>query len=227
MSDLPAEAAAWFHVMVGHTLIDRGRLDEGTTACRTALAIFPNDYRAMTGLAEAAAFRGEWDEVVAWGRKAIEASPQNPEALALLAEAALKLGDQAEADRRIQQFQELAHSFPRIYDRHWALFCADNDRNLDAAYALAKKDLELRQDAGAYETLAWTAFKMGHQAEAEAALSSAIDLKPQTAAFFRRAEAITRADGQITRADTFRVRARELNRYAVKAKDPARPGAGG
>jgi tetratricopeptide (TPR) repeat protein len=226
LSDLPAEAAAWFHVMVGHTLIDRGRLDEGTTACRTALAIFPDDYRAMTGLAEAAAFRGEWDEVVTWGRQAIQASPQNPEALALLAEAAMMLGDRAEADRRIQQFKHLVHSFARIYDRHWALFCADNDRNLDEAYALAKKDLDLRQDAGAYETLAWTAFKMGHQAEAVAALSSAMDRKPQTAAFFRRAETISRAAGQITRADTFHVRARELNRYAVKAPQPAKTGAG-
>src|SRR5262249_30024150 len=97
LTDLPAEAAAWFHVMVGHTLIDRGRLDEGTVACRTALAIFPRDYRAMTGLAEAAAWRGEWDEVVAWGRRAVEASPRDPEALALLAEAFAKLGQKEEA----------------------------------------------------------------------------------------------------------------------------------
>jgi hypothetical protein len=143
-----------------------------------------------------------------------------------LVEAALKQGEPVEAERRIQQFQNLAHSFPRIHDRHWALFCADNDRNLEAAYTLAKRDLELRQDAGAYETLAWTAFKMGHQAEAEAALNSALDRKPQAAAFFRRAEAISRAGGQIARADTFRARARELNRYAVKAPQPAKPGAG-
>src|SRR5262249_62246522 len=57
LTDLPAEAAAWFHVMVGHTLIDRGRLDEGAVACRTALAIFPRDYRPITGLAQAAAWR--------------------------------------------------------------------------------------------------------------------------------------------------------------------------
>ena len=30
LTDLPAETVAWFHVMIGHTLIDRGRLDEGT-----------------------------------------------------------------------------------------------------------------------------------------------------------------------------------------------------
>jgi tetratricopeptide (TPR) repeat protein len=223
LTDLPAETAAWFHVMVGHTLIDRGRLDEGTTACRTALAIFPNDYRAMTGLAEAAAWRGEWDEVVSWGRRAVEASPQNPEALALLAEAAARLGDQAEAERRVRQLDELAHSFPRIYDRHWALFCADHHRNRDEAYALAKKDLELRQDVGAYDALAWTAFKKGLLAEAEAALHSALERRPQTAMFFCHAETIARAGGQLAQADVFRARARELNRYVIKAAEPAKP----
>src|SRR6516225_8291489 len=225
LSDLPAEAAAWFHVMVGHTLIDRGRLDEGSDACRTALATFPRDYRAMTGLAEAAAWRGEWDEVVAWGRRAVEASSQDPEALALLAEALSKLGQKEESERRIQQLNELAHSFPRIYDRHWALFCADNDRNLDEAYALARKDIELRQDAGAYETLAWAAFKKGLAAEADAALRKALERPPQTASFFRHAEAIARAAGRPAQADAFRARARELNPYIIKSAVFSKPGA--
>src|SRR5439155_18562724 len=107
-------------------------------------------------------------------------------------------------------------SFPRIYDRHWALFCADNDRNLDEAYSLAKKDLELRQDPGAYDTLAWTAFKKGLQAEAEAALRSALERRPQTASFFRHAEAIARAAGRLAQADDFRARPREPNRYIRK-----------
>jgi len=225
LTDLPAEVVAWFHVMVGHTLIDRGRLDEGTVACRTALAIFPRDYRAMTGLAEAAAWRGEWDEVVAWGRRAVEASSQDPEALALLAEAFAKLGQKDEAERRIRQLEELAHSFPRIYDRHWALFCADNDRNLDEALALARKDLELRQDAGAHDALAWTAFKKGLPAEADAALRKALERPPQTASFFRHAEAIARAAGRHTQAGAFRARARELNPYVLKAALLSKPGA--
>jgi tetratricopeptide (TPR) repeat protein len=225
LTDLPAEVVAWFHVMVGHTLIDRGRLDEGTVACRTALVIFPQDYRAMTGLAEAAAWRGEWDEVVAWGRRAVEASPRDPEALALLAEAFAKLGRKEEAERRIRQLNELAHSFPRIYDRHWALFCADNDRNLDEALALARKDIALRQDAGAYETLAWTAFKKGLLAEADAALRKALEHPPQTASFFRHAEAIARAAGRPAQADAFRARASELNPYVVKTAHFSKPGA--
>jgi tetratricopeptide (TPR) repeat protein len=216
LTDLPAEAAAWFHVIVGHALIDRGRPDEGACECRNALDIFPRDYRAMTGLAEAAASRRDWDEVITWGRRAIEASPQNPEALALLFEASSAIGDGEEADRLARRFKELAHSSPRIYDRHWALFCADHGRDLDEAYALAKKDLELRQDAGAYDTLAWVSYKKGLQAEAESAMRLALDRNPRDASSFLHAEAIARAGGDLKQADAFLARARELNPYLVK-----------
>jgi tetratricopeptide (TPR) repeat protein len=225
LTDLPAEAAAWFHVTVGHALIDRGRLDEGTSECRNALDIFPRDYRAMTGLAEAAALRGEWDEVITWGRRAVEAAPKNPEALALLVEAASATGDGPEADRLARQFQELAHSFPRIYDRHWALFCADHGRDLDEAHALAKKDLELRQDAGAYDTLAWVSFKKGLRAEAESAMRLALDRSPRDAATFLHAEAIARAGGDLKQADALLARARALNPYLVKSTRSSKPAA--
>jgi tetratricopeptide (TPR) repeat protein len=225
MSDLPAETAAWFHVMVGHTLIDRGRLDEGTVECRHALSIFPRDYRAMTGLAEASAFRGDWEDAIAWASRALEASPQNPEARKLLFEAYSAVGAREKAERESRRLKDLSHSFPRIYDRHWAMFCADNGRDLEEAYTLAKQDLHLRQDAGAYETLAWAAFQKGLRSEAEAALRKALERPPQTASFFRHAEAIARAAGRPAQADAFRPRARELNPYIVKATQLSKPGA--
>ena len=69
LPDMPAEAVAWYHTMVGHRLIDTGKLDEGVQSCKEALAIFPRDYRAMTGLAEAAASRRDWQGAVAWGQQ--------------------------------------------------------------------------------------------------------------------------------------------------------------
>lgn len=221
LSDLPAETAAWFHVMTGHTLIDHGRLDEGTVACRRALSIFPPDYRAMTGLAEAAAFRGEWEEVIAWASKAIEASPQNPEALKLLYEAYFASGDRDKAERENRRFKELAHSFPRIYDRHWAMFCADNGEDLDEAYTLAKKDLQLRQDAGGYETLAWVAYKKGLGSEAKSAIRAALDRKRPTAALFMHAATVVRREGDLPAAESLLARAKELNPYLVKMTRPA------
>jgi tetratricopeptide (TPR) repeat protein len=225
LSDLPAETAAWFHVMVGHTLIDRGRLDEGTVACRKALSIFPRDYRAMTGLAEASAYRGEWEDAIAWASRAIEACPQNPEALRLLHEAYSAVGDRDQAEGKYRRFKELAHSFPRIYDRHWAMFCADNGRDLDEAYSLAKKDLQLRQDPGAYETLAWVAFRKGFRPEAETAINTAMGLKLSTASTFLHAATIARSGGDLRGAESHLARAKELNPYLVKMTGAARPSA--
>ena len=118
LPDMPVEAVAWYHTMMGHRLIDTGKLDEGEQACKDALAIFPRDYRALTGLAEAATLRRDWQAAVAWGKKAVETSPQNPEAFAILGNAYAALGRTADAEQQYQLLEQLAHSFPRIYDRH-------------------------------------------------------------------------------------------------------------
>ena len=201
--------------MLGHTLIDSGKLDEGERACRSALAIFPNDYRAMTGLAEAAAWRGDSDGALTWARKAIALAPQNPEALRLIGDALAKQGKAGEAEHQYRLLKELAHSFPRIYDRHWVLFCADAGRDLDEALALARKDLELRHDVHAHDTLAWACFKKGLLAEADAHSKLALARDIQDANLYHHAAEIARAQGDAARADENLARAKALNPYLV------------
>ncbi len=41
-------------------------------------------------------------------------------------------------------FEKLARSFPRIYDRNYALFLADQGRRLSEGLVLAQHDLKLR-----------------------------------------------------------------------------------
>lgn len=217
-SDLPHETVAWYHTMVGHALIDRGRLEEGERSCRRALEIFPNDYRAMTGMAEAAAWRGDWQEVVAWGGKALRLSAQNPEALRLAGEAYAAMGQDQEAQRQDRLLEELAHSFPSIYDRHWARFCADRGRNLDEALTLARRDLELRRDVLAYDTLAWVCFKKGLLEEAAATMHKALASGIQDAELFQHAGAIAQATGDHRQAETAFARARSLNPHLMKAR---------
>jgi tetratricopeptide (TPR) repeat protein len=211
LPDMPAEAVAWYHTMLGHRLIDTGRLDEGVKCCEEALAIFPRDYRAMTGLAEAAASRHDWQSAVAWGRKAIETSVQNPEAFKILGDAYAELGQTTESEQQYRRLEQLANSFPRIYDRHWALFCADKGRQLDEALALARKDLEFRQDLHAYDTLAWVCFKKGLQNEAEAAIAKALSHGTAEAPVFYHAAMIARAGGDRVRAEQYFARVRTIN----------------
>ena len=213
--DMPAEAVAWYHAMIGHALIDSGRLDEGDRECRLALKVFPRDYRAMTGLAESATWRGDWKAAIAWGDKVIEVAPQNPEALKLIGDAHAALGHDKEAERHYQLLKDLAHSFPRIYDRHWALFCADNGRDLDEALALARKDLELRRDVHAYDALAWVCFKKQMLPEAEAAMKTALARGTREAPLLYHAGMIARASGDAARARDYLTRALAINPHCL------------
>jgi tetratricopeptide (TPR) repeat protein len=213
--DLPAETVAWYHVTVGHALIELGRLDEGELACREALAVFPRDYRAMTATAEAAAWRGDWRGAVEWGTRAVEIASQNPTALKLLADANAALGMDQEAQRQRQRLKELAHSCPRIYDRNWATFCADNGCDLDEALTLARKDLELRRDIHAYDALAWVCFKKDMLAEAERMMQKALARGTREATLLYHAGMIARAGGDRERAKDCFTRAREINPHSI------------
>jgi tetratricopeptide (TPR) repeat protein len=214
-ADMPAETVAWYQTMVGHALIELGQLDEGEQACRDALKVFPRDYRAMTGIAEAEAWRGDWRGAIEWGVKAVEVSPQNPTAIKLLGDAYAALGRDKEAERQRRLLKELAHSFPRIYDRNWALFCADMGRDLDEALGLARKDLELRRDAHAYDTLAWVCFKKGMLAEAESAMQKALARGTREAILLYHAGMIARAAGDPAQAKDYFTRARDINPHSI------------
>ena len=216
LMDMPHEAVAWYHTMVGHLNIDAGRLDPGERACRDALAVFPRDYRAMTGLAEAAAFREDWASCRDWCRQALEIGPQNPEALRLLGDALAALGRKTDAEAAYGRFTSLARSFPRIYDRHWIIFCADEGRDLDAALALARADLALRPDAGAHDALAWVCFKKGALEEARAESKLALAGGTNEAPLLRHAHLIARAAGDEAEAAGLLARARAANPYLMR-----------
>ena len=215
-ADMPAETAAWYHTMAGHSLIDRGRLKEGEQNCRRALEIFPLDYRAMTGLAEAAAWREDWKNAIAWGEKAIRIAPENPGVLVLLGDAFEKSGNKKEAARHYQLFEKLAASFPRIYDRDWIHFSADRKQNLNKALGWARRDLKLRQDAGAYDALAWTCYKAGLLAEAKTMIQKALDKGGSDASTLYHAGMIAYAAGERKRAQKYFARAKAFNSYFLK-----------
>jgi len=213
--DMPAATVAWYHTMVGHAHVEAGRLDEADRACGVALKIFPRDYHAMTVMASAAAWRGNWRDAISWGEKAVKICPQNPEAMKLIGDAHAAMGRDDEAEVWYARLKALAHSFPRIYDRHWALFCADKGRDLDEALALARDDLTLRQDIHAHDTLAWVYFKKGMQAEAQSAMRMALARDTKEATLLYHAGMIARSGGDLTAARDYFTRARSLNPHAV------------
>jgi tetratricopeptide (TPR) repeat protein len=190
MPQLPHELASWYHVRLGHVLLDRGRLTEGRAACRAALAIVPEDARALVGLAEAEAAEGNWAKALDFASRAHDSAPADFEALEMIAVANKRLGRQEASERAFGMLRALADSAPRIYDRHYARSCAENSRDLAEALHRAEADLALRQDAMAYDTLSLVLERLGRLPEARTAVARARAIDPSHPEIRRHAEAL-------------------------------------
>ena len=136
MPQLPAGLAAWYHVRLGHTLIDRGRLSEGRDACR----------RRPSG-----SCRGSTPRWSAWPR------PRRPRAAGRRRCGSRRrpraahrrisrrstwspgrqasLGHTARAEEAYARLKSMAQGSPRIYDRLYARACVEAGRDLETALA--------------------------------------------------------------------------------------------
>jgi tetratricopeptide (TPR) repeat protein len=206
MPQLPAELAAWYHVRLGHALIDRGRLREGRDACRAALGIVPGEHAALVGLAEAEAAEGRWAEALRLAEQAERNAPADFEAVHLVARALSALGRAAETDRAFARLKSMVQGSPRIYDRLYARACVEANRDLESALACAERDLSLRPDERGYETLALVLGRLGRNDRARPAIETARELDPNDPDIRRHADEI-------------------LGRSTRPATDPTKPGA--
>jgi tetratricopeptide (TPR) repeat protein len=82
--------------------------------------------------------------------------------------------------------------------RHLAGFLVSRDP--DAALTLARADLAERQDAGAYDTLAWALYHLGRYDEADEAMAEVVAIGTDTASVNYHAGAIAAAVGDDERA---------------------------
>ncbi|HLJ56924.1 MAG TPA: hypothetical protein VKT77_17925 [Chthonomonadaceae bacterium] len=211
--DMPAPNAAWFHMRVGNILADMGRAAEADAAYREALAIFPNDYRTLAALAKLAAGRSDWPAALRWGRRAAAIVP-TPEVVALLGDAHAAQGDRlaaAEQYRIVDTIARIARAQGAIYDRQRALFCADHDRSLDEALALARRELRVRHDVYAYDTLAWVCTRKGLVTEARAATERAMSRSTQDARLFYHAGRCALAAGDTAHARMYLTQALQID----------------
>jgi tetratricopeptide (TPR) repeat protein len=190
MPQLPAELAAWYHVRLGHTLIDLGRLSEGREACRTALRIVPGEHAALVGLAEAEAAEGRWAETLRLAEDSARNAPADFEAVHLIARAEAALGRQDRAEVAYARLRSMVQGSPRIYDRLYARACVRAGRDLETALACAEADLALRQDAQGHETLALVLDRLGRRDRARAAIEAARKLAPEDPEIRRHADEI-------------------------------------
>lgn len=165
--DLSAERRAWFHMRLGEMAFTAGDVDEAVKDERDALAIFPNDSRAFNALARIELARHHDKDALDAATRGAAILPL-PETLGYQSDAQRALGDAASADRardEIEAIEKIGNA-QRVNDRLLAIYYDEHDLKLDDAYAIAKREIAVRDDVFAEDTLAWAAAKIGKWDEA-------------------------------------------------------------
>jgi tetratricopeptide (TPR) repeat protein len=212
--DPPArETLAWLRWQLGELAFSIGDYDKAERHYRDALTIFPDYYRALAGLGRALAAKGVMNEAIASYERAVRVMP-DPSFVAALGDLYSLTGRDREAAAQyalVEQIGKLNAANGVLYNRQIALFYADHDINLDAAYAQAAREYTDRRDIYGADALAWTALKAGKTAEAQSAIKDALKLGTRDARLLYHAGMIARAANDTASARDYLRRALALS----------------
>ncbi len=180
------ESVAWSYFTLGDDYFLAGDISGAKAAYEDALKIYPDYYRALAGMAKAAAAEGHFDEAASFYRKAIAVIPL-PSYAAALGDVYAKIGNTAQARKQYDLVEYIGRlsSFNRIvYNRELSVFYADHKIHLAEALELARKEFESRHDIYTSDALAWALYANNRHEEAASAISEALRLGTQDALLF-------------------------------------------
>lgn len=207
------EVVAWCRWQLGEAAFAKGDYTAAEQHYRDALVTLPDYYRATASMARVLAARGDLDGAIAGYEKVVKRLP-DPSFVAALGDLYRLAGREREAAAQyalVEQIARLSDLNGALYNRQLALFYADHDMKAAEAYALAKREYELRRDIYGADALAWAALKAGRLDEAQAAIKEALRLNTEDAKLFYHAGMIARAAGDKTRARDYLKRALALS----------------
>jgi tetratricopeptide (TPR) repeat protein len=173
--DTPAERRAWLRARGAELAFVAGDRAAARSDARAALGIFGDHLRALTILARVELADGHNAEAEAAARHGAAIQP-NPDVLGMLADAQAARGDgEAAAATRdeILAVGKIGDAL-RVNDRLIAVWEADHGLRVDHAYAIARRELAVRDDIFTEDTLAWTAARSGHWDVARVAIAKAL-----------------------------------------------------
>jgi tetratricopeptide (TPR) repeat protein len=173
--DTPAERRAWLHARAAELAFEAGDRDGARNDAHAALAIFSNHLRALTILARVDLADRRFAEAADAARRAAAVQP-NPDVLGMLADAQTALGDAAGAAATTDEILavERIGNAQHVNDRLIALWEADHGVRVEDAYAIARRELTVRDDVYAEDTLAWAAARSGRWDVARTAIREAL-----------------------------------------------------
>jgi tetratricopeptide (TPR) repeat protein len=173
--DTPAERRAWLHARAAELAFEAGDHTAARSAAQAGLAIFAGHLRALTILARVDLADGKHAEAEDAAKRAAAIQP-NPEVLGMLADAQAARGDDAAAAATRDEIfaVEKIGDAQHVNDRLIAVYEADHRVRVADAYAIAKRELTVRDDVYAEDTLAWAAARSGHWDVARTAIARAL-----------------------------------------------------
>jgi len=210
--DLPREQVSWFYYRLAELELRTGHLDSADASYRRGLAIFPDDYRILSGLARLAAVRGQWEAAIDFGNQAI-AIQLDPATLGTISEAYAATGDTARAAQFAKSMAASALKQPGPIHRAWGLFLLDHGTKRDVERVLAKTRVEMktRRDVYGYDLLAWGLYKQRRHTAARDAMQRALAQHTEDAQLYYHAGMIERALGNASLARTYLDQALAIN----------------
>jgi tetratricopeptide (TPR) repeat protein len=196
---------AWFRSRLGDVYFHSGCLQEAEQQFEGALGLSGSYPFGLTGLGDVRVVQGRLEEALDLYRRSVSEAPV-PRRLFALAALEERLDLVADAKRHREEGEALArdpNGVPAAYYRDLALFLADQVGRSAEAVEFAQKDLALRQDVRAYDTLAWALYRNRRFDEAADAVARALQMGTRDADFFYHAGMIHQARGEQERARSY------------------------
>src|SRR5262249_23613240 len=157
------ETVAWCRWQLGETAFASGEYATAEQHYRDALTTFPDFFRAVASLGRVRAARGDLADAIVQYERVVHLVP-DPTFVAALGDLYALVGrDQAAAAQYelVETIAQLGAMNGLLYNRQLAIFYADHERKVEAAYHLATTEYAVRRDIYTADTVAWTALKAG------------------------------------------------------------------
>jgi tetratricopeptide (TPR) repeat protein len=214
-------ARAWYQARLGEMYFNAGRLAEAGKHYEAARQINPKYSVPLAGLGRVRAAEGKLDEAIERFKQAVTIYADLP-TLAELGDLYAKTGKSFLAQVNYDRLEQAGLKQP-AFARELALFYCNHDRNLPQALELARKDLTVRQDIYAHDTLAWALFKNHQFEEAAKEMREALKLGTKDASLLYHAGMICAKTGRKDQARSYLAEALRLNpHFSVLQAEVAR-----
>ena len=173
--DVPAQSRAWYDFRQGEMAFEAGDNDAALAHERHALEIFPAFADASRALARFECALKQWPACLADATRSANEVPY-PETLGYEVDAQRALGDPSAAARTddlIRTVEKIGNA-QHISDRLLAIYYSEHRERTADAYAIARRELTVRDDILTQDTLAWAAAMDGRWDVARAASARAL-----------------------------------------------------